>query len=73
MKTPADRAPSCSSTIDTIRRRAGPRPRVYVRQIEGAGLGLAVAKWIDELRHADLTVAGELRKGTVFQLALPVC
>jgi two-component system, OmpR family, heavy metal sensor histidine kinase CusS len=42
-------------------------------QIEGAGLGLAIAKWIAEMHHADLTVASELRKGTVFQLVLPIC
>jgi len=41
--------------------------------IDGAGLGLAIAKWIAEMHHADLTVASELRKGTVFQLILPVC
>jgi len=34
---------------------------------------LAIAKWIAEMHHADLTVASELRKGTVFQLVLPVC
>lgn len=42
-------------------------------QIEGAGLGLAIAKWIVELHHADLTVTSELHKGTVFRLDLPVC
>lgn len=42
-------------------------------QIEGAGLGLAIAKWIAEMHHAELSVASELRKGTVFQLVLPVC
>jgi len=41
--------------------------------IDGTGLGLAIAKWIAELHHADLTVASELRKGTVFQLVLPLC
>jgi heavy metal sensor kinase len=41
--------------------------------IDGAGLGLAIAKWIAEMHHADLTVASELQKGTVFQLVLPVC
>ena len=41
--------------------------------IDGAGLGLAIAKWIAEIHHADLTVASEPRKGTVFQLVLPVC
>jgi heavy metal sensor kinase len=42
-------------------------------QIEGAGLGLAIATWIAEMHHAKLSVASELRKGTVFQLVLPVC
>ncbi len=41
--------------------------------IDGAGLGLAIAKWIAEMHHADLTVASELQRGTVFQLVLPVC
>ena len=41
--------------------------------IDGAGLGLAIAKWIAEMHHADLTVASELQKGTVFQLVLPLC
>jgi heavy metal sensor kinase len=41
--------------------------------VDGAGLGLAIAKWIAEMHHADLTVASELRKGTVVQLVLPVC
>ncbi len=41
--------------------------------IDGAGLGLAIAKWIAEMHHADLTVASEMLKGTVFQLVLPVC
>jgi len=41
--------------------------------IDGAGLGLAIAKWIAEMHHADLTVASELQKGTVFQLVFPVC
>ena len=41
--------------------------------IDGVGLGLAIAKWIAEMHHANLTVSSELRKGTVFQLILPVC
>lgn len=41
--------------------------------IDGAGLGLAIAKWIAEMHHADLTVASQLQKGTVFQLVLPLC
>lgn len=42
-------------------------------QIEGAGLGLSIAKWIAEMHHADLTVASELNKGTVFELVFPIC
>jgi heavy metal sensor kinase len=41
--------------------------------IEGAGLGLAIAKWIAEMHHADLTVTSELDKGTVFCVVLPIC
>ncbi len=41
--------------------------------IDGAGLGLAIARWIAEMHHAHLTVASELEKGTVFKLVLPVC
>lgn len=42
-------------------------------QIEGAGLGLAIAKWIAEIHHAHLTVTSELKLGTAFRLDLPVC
>jgi len=42
-------------------------------QVEGSGLGLAIAKWIAEMHHADLSIDSELRKGTVFQLVLPLC
>lgn len=41
--------------------------------VEGAGLGLAIAKWIAEMHHAELSVVSEIHKGTVFQLAIPVC
>jgi heavy metal sensor kinase len=41
--------------------------------IDGAGLGLSIAKWIAEMHYADLTVASQLQKGTVVQLILPVC
>jgi signal transduction histidine kinase len=40
---------------------------------DGAGLGLAIAKWIAEMHHADLTVASEMQKGTAFQLVIPIC
>jgi heavy metal sensor kinase len=41
--------------------------------IDGAGLGLAIAKWIAEMHRADLTVASKPQQGTVFQLILSVC
>ncbi len=41
--------------------------------IEGSGLGLAIAKWIAEFHHADLTVSSQLQRGSVFQLAFPLC
>jgi signal transduction histidine kinase len=56
-------------------------PRIFDRfyradpsrsEIEGSGLGLAIAKWIAEMHHAHLTVASEVRKGTIFQLVLPI-
>jgi signal transduction histidine kinase len=40
--------------------------------IDGAGLGLAIAKWIAEMHHADLFVASELHKGTIFRVVFPV-
>jgi heavy metal sensor kinase len=39
---------------------------------EGAGLGLAIAKWIADLHHADLSVASQVQQGTVVRLAIPV-
>jgi signal transduction histidine kinase len=41
--------------------------------VEGAGLGLAIAKWIAEMHHAELSVSSEMHKGTVFQLVVPAC
>jgi signal transduction histidine kinase len=42
-------------------------------QIEGAGLGLAIAKWIADLHHAELSVTSRLTRGTIVQLTLPLC
>jgi heavy metal sensor kinase len=41
-------------------------------QIEGAGLGLAIAKWIATLHRADLTVTSHVQKGTIFRLDVPI-
>jgi signal transduction histidine kinase len=42
-------------------------------QIEGAGLGLAIAKWIADLHHAELSVTSRLTRGTIVQVTLPLC
>jgi signal transduction histidine kinase len=42
-------------------------------QVEGNGLGLAIAKWIAELHHADFSVASEEKIGTIVRFALPIC
>lgn len=42
-------------------------------QIDGAGLGLSIAKWIADLHRADLTVTSHITHGTVFRLDLPIC
>lgn len=57
-------------------------PRIFDRfyradpsrsQVEGNGLGLAIAKWIAEMHQADLTVASEEHKGTSFRLVFLCC
>ena len=69
----------CAIAVGHFRRRSASHFDRFYRadpsrsDIDGAGLGLAIAKWIAEMHHADLTVTSELRKGTVFQLVLPVC
>jgi len=37
----------------------------------GAGLGLALVKWILELHHGSITVLSEVNKGTEFSISLP--
>jgi len=57
-------------------------PRIFDRfyradpsrsQVEGNGLGLAIAKWIAEMHQAQLSVASEEDKGTTFQIVFPLC
>ena len=38
----------------------------------GAGLGLALVKWVVEAHNGKITVASELEQGTVFQIELPL-
>lgn len=42
-------------------------------QVEGAGLGLSIAKWLADLHQADLTVTSRVDHGTVFRLEFPIC
>lgn len=40
-------------------------------QVEGNGLGLAIAKWIADLHHAELLVDSDQRQGATFRLVFP--
>ena len=42
------------------------------RSQEGAGLGLAIAKWIADVHHANLSVESELGVGTAFTVVFPL-
>jgi signal transduction histidine kinase len=41
-------------------------------QVEGIGLGLAIAKWIADQHNANLLVDSEQRKGSVFSVVFPL-
>jgi signal transduction histidine kinase len=49
--------------VDTARSRTGARP--------GAGLGLAITKWIAEAHGGTITVQSRPARGTVFTVTLP--
>jgi signal transduction histidine kinase len=49
--------------VDTARSRTGQRP--------GAGLGLAITKWIAEAHGGNITVQSRPGRGTVFTVTLP--
>lgn len=40
--------------------------------IEGAGLGLALVRWIVETHHGTISVQSELQRGTTFHIRLPL-
>jgi heavy metal sensor kinase len=42
------------------------------RTQEGAGLGLAIAKWIADVHHADLSLVSELGVGSAFTVVFPL-
>lgn len=41
-------------------------------QVEGCGLGLAIAKWIADLHQAELSVSSKLRQGSTFLIVFPI-
>jgi len=41
-------------------------------KVEGNGLGLAIAKWIADLHHAELLVNSEEQIGSIFQVVFPL-
>lgn len=57
-------------------------PRVFERffradpsrsQVDGAGLGLAIAKWIADIHHAAISVESTEGRGTTFRVVFPAC
>jgi heavy metal sensor kinase len=42
-------------------------------QVEGAGLGLSIAKWIADLHRAELKVTSQPDQGSLFRLDFPIC
>lgn len=55
-------------------------PRVFERffradpsrtQVEGAGLGLAIAKWVADTHHASISVESAEGLGTTFRVVFP--
>jgi heavy metal sensor kinase len=40
-------------------------------QIEGAGLGLSIARWIAETHHAEISVVSQKDEGTTFKVVFP--
>jgi len=40
-------------------------------QVEGAGLGLPIARWIAEMHHAEISVVSEQYEGSAFKVVFP--
>jgi heavy metal sensor kinase len=46
--------------------------RARSRESGGTGLGLAIGRWIAEAHHGEIRVKSELRKGSTFQVRIPL-
>lgn len=59
--------------LPTIFERFRRADRARSRETPGAGLGLAIARWIAEIHGGTIRAESELGSGSVFQVSLPVC
>jgi signal transduction histidine kinase len=46
--------------------------RARARELGGAGLGLAIARWIAETHGGAIVVASEIERGSTFEVRLPL-
>jgi len=61
-----------ASDLDSIFERFRRADRSRSREIPGAGLGLAIARWITQMHGGTITAESTLGAGSVFHIRLPV-
>jgi heavy metal sensor kinase len=59
--------------LPTLFERFRRADRARSRGTPGAGLGLAIARWIAEIHGGTITAESELGAGSVFRVSLPMC
>ena len=60
------------SDLDSIFERFRRADRSRSREIPGAGLGLAIARWITQMHGGTITAESTLGAGSIFHISLPV-
>ncbi len=60
------------SELNLIFERAYRTDRARSRQTGGAGLGLAIARWITEMHGGTVTAESQLGVGSIFRVRLPL-